>query len=106
MSATETRTLPATGTWTIDPSHSEVGFSVRHLGISKTKGRFSAFSGDIVVADEPTESSVSVVIDMASVDTRDAGRDDHLRNADFFDVETFPTMTFRSTSVTTKGNRW
>jgi polyisoprenoid-binding protein YceI len=106
MSATEIRTLPATGTWDIDASHSEVGFSVRHLGISKTKGRFGTFTGALVVADVPEDSSVAVEIDMASVDTRDAGRDEHLRGADFFEVETFPTMTFRSTKVTPKGDRW
>ena len=106
MSDTQVRSLPATGTWDIDASHSEVGFSVRHLGISKTKGRFGTFSGVITVADEPKASAVAVEIDVASVDTRDSGRDDHLRNADFFEVETFPTMTFRSTKVTPKGDRW
>jgi polyisoprenoid-binding protein YceI len=106
MSDTAVRTLPAAGTWDIDASHSEVGFSVRHLGISKTKGRFGTFSGAITVAETPEDSSVAVEVDMSSVDTRDAGRDEHLRNADFFEVETFPTMTFRSTKVTPKGDRW
>lgn len=106
MSDTEVRTLPTAGTWNIDPSHSEVGFSVRHLGISKTRGRFGAFTGAITVADRPEDSSVTVEIDIASVDTRDAGRDEHLRSADFFDAATFPTMTFRSTKDTRKGDRW
>ncbi|HEX4904906.1 MAG TPA: YceI family protein [Acidimicrobiales bacterium] len=106
MTSTETRTLPVTGTWSIDPSHSEVGFSVRHLGISKTKGRFGAFSGDIVIAERPEDSRVSVEIDAASVDTRDAGRDEHLRSADFFDVETHPTLTFTATDVAAKGDHW
>ena len=106
MTSTETRTLPATGTWSIDASHSEVGFSVRHLGISKTKGRFGSFRGDIVVAERPEDSRVAVEIDAASVDTRDAGRDEHLRSADFFDAEQFPTMIFRSTGVRPAGSDW
>jgi polyisoprenoid-binding protein YceI len=104
--STSTVTLPATGTWSIDPSHSEVGFSVRHLGISKTKGRFGTFSGDIVVAERPEDSRVDVVIDAASVDTRDAGRDEHLRSADFFDVATHPELRFSTTSVVANGERW
>ena len=103
---TETATLPATGTWTIDPSHSEVGFSVRHLGISRTRGRFGGFTGAITVADEPTASSVAVEIDAASIDTKDAGRDEHLRSADFFDAAQHPTITFRSTGVEARGERW
>ena len=103
MSAT--LTLPATGTWPIDPSHSEVSFKVRHLGISKTRGRFGSFRGDIVVSEQPEQSHVAVEIDAASIDTKDAGRDEHLRGADFFEVETFPTMTFRSTSVAFTGDR-
>jgi polyisoprenoid-binding protein YceI len=104
--STATATLPATGTWSIDASHSEVGFSVRHLGISKTKGRFGTFTGDIVVAERPEDSRVDVVIDAASVDTRDAGRDEHLRSADFFDVATHPELRFSTTSVVAAGDRW
>jgi polyisoprenoid-binding protein YceI len=106
LMSTATATLPATGTWTIDASHSEVGFSVRHLGISKTRGRFGTFSGDIVVAERPEDSRVSVTIDPASVDTKDAGRDEHLRSADFFQVAEHPTWTFETTSVVAKGDRW
>jgi polyisoprenoid-binding protein YceI len=105
--STTTQTLPATGTWTIDASHSEVGFSVRHLGISKTRGRFGAFTGTLDVnADEPSKSSVAVEIDAASIDTKDAGRDEHLRGEDFFAVEQFPTVSFRSTSVRGEGTDW
>ena len=104
--STETRTLPATGTWAIDPSHSEVGFAVRHLGISKTRGRMGVFSGDIVVGDRPEDSKVEVTIDAGSVDTKDAGRDEHLRSADFFDVAQHPAWTFRSTRVTGAGADW
>lgn len=92
--------LPATGTWNIDASHSEVGFSVRHLGISKTRGRFGAFTGTLDVnAEDPSKSSVEVEIDAASIDTKDAGRDEHLRGEDFFAAEQFPTVSFRSTAV-------
>jgi len=104
--STSTKTLPATGTWTIDPSHSEVSFKVRHLGISKTRGRFGSFRGDIVVADQPEQSRVAVEIDAASVDTKDAGRDEHLRGADFFHVEEHPEWTFVTTDVLAKGDRW
>jgi polyisoprenoid-binding protein YceI len=101
-----TQTLPTTGTWSIDASHSEVAFSVRHLGISKTRGRFGVFAGDIVVAERPEDSRVSVTIDPASVDTKDAGRDEHLRSADFFHVADHPTWTFESTGVAAQGGRW
>lgn len=103
---TQTVTLPTAGTWTIDPSHSEVSFKVRHLGISKTRGRFGTFGGDIIVADVPAESSVNVEIAAASIDTNDAGRDEHLRSTDFFDVAAFPTLTFVTTSVEPAGSRW
>jgi len=105
--STVTQILPATGTWNIDASHSEVGFSVRHLGISKTRGRFGAFTGTLKIdAENPSNSSVEVEIDAASIDTKDAGRDEHLRSADFFDVEQFPTLTFRSTAVRGEGSDW
>jgi polyisoprenoid-binding protein YceI len=99
-------TLPVAGTWTIDPSHSTVGFSVRHLGLAKVRGTFQDFTGDIVIAEDPTASSVAVEVQVASIDTRDAGRDEHLRNNDFFDVPVHPTMTFTSTSVSGSGADW
>jgi polyisoprenoid-binding protein YceI len=99
--------LPVPGTYALDASHTEVGFSVRHLMVSKTKGRFPGVSGTVTIAEEPTASSVEVEIDVASIDTRDEKRDEHLRSADFFDVERYPTMTFRSTAVRPLGgNRW
>lgn len=104
--STQTQTLPAVGTWTIDASHSEVAFSVRHLGISKVRGRFGSFSGDIVVAEQPEQSRVSVEIDADSVDTRDAGRDEHLRGADFFGADEHPKLTFVTTDVAAAGDRW
>jgi len=92
------------GTWVIDPSHSEVAFSVRHLMLSKVRGRFTSFEGRLVTGDNLLDSSVEATIDLASVNTNDANRDEHVRSADFFDVEQFPTMTYRSTGVRATGN--
>jgi polyisoprenoid-binding protein YceI len=94
-----TLTLPATGTWTIDPTHTTVGFSARHLMAAKVRGSFKAFSGSISIADSPESSSVAVSIDAASIDTGVEDRDNHLRSADFLDVESFPTLEFMSTAV-------
>ncbi len=91
---------PAVGTFAIDPSHTELGFAVRHMAVSKVRGRFSTFEGTIDIAEDPADSKVSVTIDARSVDTRDETRDNHLRTNDFFDVENHPTWTFDSTSVT------
>lgn len=100
MSTLETSTaLPATGTYEIDASHSHVGFKVRHLVVGKTRGRFAEVEATLTIAEEPLASSVEVRVPLASVDTRDAGRDEHLRGEDFFDVANHPTMTFRSTGV-------
>jgi polyisoprenoid-binding protein YceI len=98
--------VPAAGTYTIDSSHTEVGFSVRHLMVSKTKGRFGGVRGTVTIAEDPAQSAVEVEIDVESIDTRDAGRDEHLRSADFFDVEVHPTITYRSTSVRPEGRDW
>jgi polyisoprenoid-binding protein YceI len=92
--------VPAPGTYELDPSHSSVSFSVRHLMVSKTKGRFADFAGTVTIAEDPLESSVEVEIQTASVDTRDETRDGHLRSADFFDVDVNPVITYRSTKVT------
>ena len=94
--------IPA-GTWTIDPSHSEVGFSVRHLMVSKVKGNFETFEGTITIADDPLQSSVTAEVDLGSINTRDEARDGHLKSADFFEVESHPKLTFTSTSVEPKG---
>ncbi|MCW2703947.1 MAG: uncharacterized protein JWQ37_1942, partial [Blastococcus sp.] len=85
------------GTWDIDPSHSTVGFSVRHMMVSKMRGYFRDFTGEIVTAEDPTRSSVTATIDLSSIDTRQEQRDAHIRSADFFDVDNHPQMTFRST---------
>jgi len=92
------------GTWTVDTSHSTIGFTARHLMISKVRGRFGSFSGTLTVADDPLQSSVEATVELASVSTNDDGRDTHLRAADFFDVENHPTMTFSSTGVKEKGD--
>jgi polyisoprenoid-binding protein YceI len=91
--------LPA-GTWTVDPSHSELGFVARHLMVTKVRGQFKEFEGSVKVGDDITDSQVTAVAQLASIDTGSADRDTHLRSADFFDVENNPTMSFTSTEVT------
>jgi len=91
---------PAVGTYAIDPSHTELGFAVRHMAVSKVRGRFSTFEGTLELAEKPADSKVSVTIDAGSVDTRDENRDAHLRTNDFFDAENHPKWTFVSTSIT------
>jgi len=95
--------LPAAGSYAIDASHSQVGFAVRHLMVSKTKGRFSDFAGTVEIGENPLESSVNVTIQAASIDTRDEQRDGHLRSGDFFDAEAWPTITYQSRSVRQTG---
>jgi polyisoprenoid-binding protein YceI len=99
-----TITLPEAGTWTIDPTHTVVGFMAKHLMVTKVRGSFKAFSGTITVGDTAEASSVEVSIDAASIDTGTADRDNHLRTGDFLDVETFPALTFVSTSVRANGS--
>jgi polyisoprenoid-binding protein YceI len=94
-----------TGRWQIDPVHSEVSFTVRHLMISKVRGRFRTFEGEIVTAADPAASSVTATIDLASVDTGNEQRDAHLRSPDFLDVATHRTMTYRSTGLRRDGDR-
>ena len=95
--------IPA-GTWAIDASHSEVGFSVRHLMVSKVKGNFESFEGSLTIGEDPLQSSVQVEVDLSSINTRDAQRDGHLKSGDFFQVETFPKLTFTSTAVKPSGS--
>jgi polyisoprenoid-binding protein YceI len=92
------------GTWAIDPVHSEVGFTVRHLMVSKVRGKFATYSGTITVADNPLDSKVEATIEAGSVSTGDDNRDGHLKTADFFEVEAHPNLTFTSTSVEPKGS--
>src|ERR671928_766377 len=108
MTSAQTTQIPGyvVGTWDIDASHSTVGFSVRHMMVSKVRGYFREFSGEIVTAEDPANSSVTATIDLSSIDTRQEQRDAHIRSADFFDVVNHPQMTFRSTSVSTDGADW
>jgi polyisoprenoid-binding protein YceI len=92
-------------TYTIDASHSSVEFKVRHMMVSNVRGNFEVFNGSIEFDESDLKSwSAQAEIDMASVNTSDTGRDEHLVNADFFDVETYPTMTFKSKSVEKAGD--
>jgi polyisoprenoid-binding protein YceI len=99
--------LTEAATYKIDPAHSAVTFSVRHMMISTVRGSFGDFEGSFTyVKDQPSTWSATAEIRTASVDTRDEGRDEHLRNPDFFDVEKHPTMSFRSTRVEPAGDRY
>ena len=102
----ENAVRPAPGTWNFDPSHSHLEFTVRHMVVGKTRGRFGSFRGTVNAADDHAASSVQVEIDAASIDTRDPKRDEHLRSADFLDVERHPVLTFASTAVRGSGTEW
>lgn len=95
----------STGTWAIDPVHSTISFSVRHLMVSKVRGTFDTFSGAIVVAEDGTPS-VTAEIAVDSINTRNEQRDAHVRSADFFDAEQYPTATFVSTGVRPQGDSY
>lgn len=102
----DAQAIPAAGRYVIDPTHSSVEFTVRHLGLSKVRGRFVAFSGEIDVAVDPEASTVSVSIDATSFGTGNADRDGHVKSADFLDVEQFPTLDFAGTGVRRDGENW
>lgn len=91
-------------TWNIDASHSLAEFAVKHMMVSTVKGRFAEIAGTIAFDEaDITRSSADVTINVASIDTRDEKRDAHLKSADFFDAETFPTITFKSTGIVARG---
>lgn len=94
----------ASSNWNLDKSHSNITFSVRHMMIANVRGSFTEFDA-AVTADpqDPTTATATITIDVASIDTKDAGRDGHLKSPDFFNVEQFPNMTFKVTKVTSKG---
>jgi polyisoprenoid-binding protein YceI len=94
------------GTWAIDAIHSHVGFVIKHMMVSKVRGHFAAFSGEITTAPDLRDSSVSVTIDATSIDTANLTRDDHIRSADFFEVENHPAITFVSTAVRGEGGEF
>jgi polyisoprenoid-binding protein YceI len=92
------------GTWTLDPTHSDVTFSVRHLAISKVRGSFEKFDVTVVTAENPLDSTITASIDMASINTNQADRDGHLKTSDFFAIDQFPTMDFVSTGLRIEGD--
>jgi polyisoprenoid-binding protein YceI len=94
------------GTWAIDPVHSEIGFSVRHMAVSKVKGRFDKFEGTFVTAADPLASTVTVTADASSINTNQEQRDGHIKSADFFEVEKHPNLTFTSTGIKDKGGEF
>ncbi|WP_328550465.1 YceI family protein [Streptomyces sp. NBC_00366] len=99
--------LPAAGDWEIEPAHSSIGFTARHIGLARIHGRFNSFAGAVRITDPMEQSAMHVVIDAASIDTNVRMRDDHLRSGDFLDVARFPTLEFYSERFVHKGgNRW
>jgi len=92
-------TIPTPGTFTLDPAHTSVGFVAKHMMVTKVRGHFPEVEGTIALADDLTQSTVDVTFKTASVNTGASDRDKHLRSGDFFDVETYPEITFRSTSI-------
>ena len=92
-------TLIPTGTWVVDPVHSRVGFAVKHLGISTVRGEFKEFEGTLEIGEDPPTSRAYGTVKVASIDTRETDRDDHLRSPDFFDVGQFPEIAFESTKI-------
>jgi polyisoprenoid-binding protein YceI len=105
MTSATTTQIPGylTGTWDIDPVHSDISFTVRHMMVSKVRGHFGTFSGEIVTGPQVTDSGVTVSIDASSIDTNNDQRDAHIRSADFFAVDEHPSWTYRSTGVRVHG---
>ncbi|TDC82950.1 polyisoprenoid-binding protein [Micromonospora sp. KC606] len=100
-------TIPAPGTYLLDAAHKRVGFVARHMMVSKVRGEFADVTATITVAEDPMQSSVAATIQAASIDTKQADRDAHLRSPEFLDVEAFPTLEYRSTSVKSRdGNEF
>jgi polyisoprenoid-binding protein YceI len=106
-SQTSTSTLPlVAGHWPVDLAHSSVGFSVRHLGVSKVRGRFNKFDVDVVIGETLDDTSITANIDVASIDTGNADRDAHVLSVDLVDVARRPTIAFRSTRITGTDDTW
>ena len=98
--------LPLPGTYAIDASHTHVGFTVRHMMVSKVRGQFDKFDCTVVIAEDPTQASVNVTVDVDSINTNDENRDGHLKSADFFNTEANKQLTFVSTAVRPDGSKW
>jgi len=96
---TSAATLIPTGTWTVDPAHSKVGFAVKHMGIATVRGEFTSFEGTLEIGEDLSRATVYGTVKAESVDTNEPQRDDHLRSPDFFDVAQFPELRFESTSI-------
>lgn len=105
---TQTQTRPEieTGEWSLDKAHTKIGFVAKHLMVSKVRGHFESFDGTIEVADDLSDSKIEVTLDAASVDTGASDRDQHLRSADFLDVENYPELSFQSTQISRHGETW
>lgn len=99
MNSIASDTAALTGTWTVDPSHSTVGFAVKHLGIATVRGKFEQFEGTFEIGDELSSARAYGTVQAASIDTNDSGRDEHLRSADFFGVEANPELRFESIAI-------
>ncbi|TPQ20105.1 YceI family protein [Streptomyces sporangiiformans] len=107
LQVAEPPALPEPGDWEIEPTHSSIAFTARHIGLARVHGRFNTFAGVIRVAEQVDRTAMHVVIDASSIDTNVKMRDDHLRSADFLDVDRFPTLEFYSDRFVHKGgNRW
>jgi polyisoprenoid-binding protein YceI len=105
MSTTPTTSLPlAPGRWAVDHHHSSIGFTIRHLGVSKVRGRFNRFDAEVVVGETLEATSVTATVDVASIDTGNADRDAHVLQPDILDVSRRPTLAFRSTRITASGS--
>ena len=106
VSESTTMTGYVAGTWVIDPIHSEVGFSVRHLMVSKVRGRFEKFEGEIVTGDDILETTANLTVDLNSINTGNADRDNDLRSANYFEVDKYPTMTYRVLDLRAHGDKY
>ncbi len=99
MISTTSKTLVPSGTWTVDPAHTSVGFAVKHLGIATVRGKFEEFEGTLEIGEDLTSARAYGTVKAASIDTNDAGRDEHLRSADFFGADANPELRFESKAI-------
>lgn len=107
MTDTTSTALPLkSGTWALDPTHSEIGFTIRHIGISKVRGRFTEFDASLVIGDAPDTTAVTANVSVASIETGNKDRDAHVLQPDVLDVANRPTLAFRSTSIEGEGDDW